>query len=160
GGLAATLDRAEHAQQRASPARPDAREVIELRADRGLPAEVAVVRDREAMGLVAKALDEVQGLRRRRQEDRLGDSRKDQLLALLRESGERQVVEAELVEDLLRGVHLGAAAVDDHEVRHLPAALLGRALVATGGQLEPAPEHLLVRGDVVRALDPADPEAA
>ena len=72
-----------------------------------------------------------------------GRSGQEQLLALLGQAGERQVVQPELVEDLLGGAHLALAAVDDHEVRHRPAALLLAPLLArlrdagTGGAAPP-----------------------
>src|SRR5262245_4246402 len=68
-------------------------------------------------------------------------------------------MQAQLVEDALRRPDLGLAAVDQHEVGHGPAALLGGALIARPGGAEPAAEHLAVRGDVVRAVDRADAEA-
>ena len=69
-------------------------------------------------------------------------------------------MQAELVEDGLRGRDLALAAVDDDEIRQLPAELLGAALVAGLGPPEPARQDLLVAGEVVRALDGPDPEAA
>ena len=119
-----------------------------------------MVGDREPVRLVAQALDEVQGARRRRQQDRVARAGQEQLLALLGQPDERQVVQAELVEDGLGRRDLALPAVDDHEVRELPAQLLGAALVAGLRPAEAAQEHLLVAGEVVRALDRADPEAA
>ena len=66
-----------------------------------------MVGDGETVGLVAQALDEVQRRRRRRQHDRVGPAGQEQLLALLGQAGERQVVQAELVEDLLGGARPG-----------------------------------------------------
>ena len=98
--LADALHRAEDAEQRAAAARADAGQVVELGADRRLAPQVAVVGDREAVRLVADALDEVQRLRGR-SAAAIGSARsgQDQLLALLGEPGERQVVQPELVED-------------------------------------------------------------
>ena len=104
--LADPLHRAEDPEQRRPPPRPDPGQVVEGGSDRRLAPQLAVVGDREAMGLVADPLDEVEGLRGRRQEDRLRAVRQDELLALLGEAGERQVVEAQLVEDDLRGADL------------------------------------------------------
>ena len=71
-----------------------------------LRAQVAVVRDREPVGLVAQPLDEVQRLRRGGEHHGIGPVRQDQLLALLGQADQRQVVEAQLVEHLLRGADL------------------------------------------------------
>ena len=87
-------------------------------------------------------------------------SGQEQLLAFLGQAGQRQVVQAELVEDLLGGTDLALAAVDDDEVRHRPATLLLAPLVAVLGQAEPAAEDLLVAREVVRALDGLDLEPA
>ena len=54
---------------------PDPGQVVEGRPDRRLRPQVAVVGDRETVGLVAQPLDEVQRRRRRRQQDRLGRGR-------------------------------------------------------------------------------------
>ena len=109
---------------------PDAGQVVEGGPDASLGAQVAVVGDGEAMRLVAESLDEVEGRRGRRQEDRFGRAWQEQLLAFLGEPGQRQVVEAELVEDRLGGAHLALAAVDDDEVGHRPAARLLDPLLA------------------------------
>ena len=75
----------------------------------------------------------------------------EQLLALLRQPGQRQVVQPQLVEDRLRRADLTLAAVDDDQVRHRPAELLRTALVPRPRPPEPAAQHLLVAGEVVRA---------
>ena len=107
--LADALHRAEHLEQLALALRPDAGQVVERRPHRALRAQVAVVRDREPVRLVAEPLDQVQRLRRRRQQDRIGAAGQEQLLALLGEAGQRQVVQPELVEDLLGGADLALA---------------------------------------------------
>ena len=127
-------------------------------AERG--AHLAVVRDREAVGLVAESLDEIERLRRRGQDDRVAATGQEQLLALLRRSRERQVVEAELVEHRAGGADLALAAVDDDEVGQAPAELLGAALVRAQGSPEATPQDLLVAREVVLAVDAAHPEAA
>ena len=133
---------------------PDAGQVVERGLGRPLVAQVAVVRDREPVRLVAQPLDEEQRRRRRGQDDRHRVVGEEQLLALLRQADDRQVVEAQLVEHLLGGVHLAPAAVDDHEVGHRPATLLLDPLLARLRPVEPAPQHLLVAREVVRALRP------
>ena len=122
--------------------------------------QVAVIGDREAMGLVAQALDQVQRGRRRRQQDRVGATGQEQLLAFLGQAGQRDIVEAELGEDLGRGADLALAAVDDHQVGQPPAELLGTALLGRRCPPEAPPEDLLVAGEVVGAVDRLDPEAA
>src|SRR3989337_1928995 len=82
---------------------------------------LAGVREREAMRLVAQALHEVQGRARGRQHDGIAAVREEQLLPLLGQACQRDVVQAQLVEDRARGAHLPLAAVDDHEVRQPPA---------------------------------------
>ena len=84
----------------------------------------------------------------------------EQLLALLGQAGQRQVVQAQFVEDLLGRAHLALAAVDDDQVRHRPATLLVRPLLPVLGEAEPAAQHFLVAGEVVRALDRPDLEPA
>src|SRR5438093_436424 len=54
------LRRAEHPQQRPAPFRADARQVVEGRMRLPLRAKIPVVRDREAVGLVAEPLDQVE----------------------------------------------------------------------------------------------------
>ena len=112
------------------------------------------------MGLVPQTLDQVQGGRCGRQQDRHGRPRQEQLLAFLGQSRQGQVVQAELVEDLLGGADLALAAVDDHEIRHRPAEGLLGAFVAVLRPPEAAPEDLLVGGEVVGSLDGPDLEPA
>src|SRR5437868_378999 len=68
------------------------------------------------------------------------------------EARQRQIVEANPVEDLHRGADLALAAVDDHEVGQAPAQLFSAALLTQSRAMEPAPEHLLVAREVVRTL--------
>ena len=70
-------------EQRALPRGPDPGQVVERRRVWRLPAQVAVVGDREAVRLVAEALDQVERRRAGRQDDRLGTAGEEQLLALL-----------------------------------------------------------------------------
>ena len=67
-----------------------------------LGAHLAVVRDREAVRLVADALHEVEGLRRPRQDDRLGEVLHEQLFVLLGEAGQRHVLQPEVAHDVQR----------------------------------------------------------
>src|SRR4029079_291086 len=91
--------------------RTDTRQVVERRPDAPPGAQVAVVRDREPVRLIAQPLHEIERRRRRGQDDGHGRVREEQLLALLGQAGERQVVEPELVEDGLGGADLALAAV-------------------------------------------------
>ena len=58
--VADALDRPEHLHQLALALRADAGQVVERGPDAPLGAQVAVIGDREAMRLVAQALDEVE----------------------------------------------------------------------------------------------------
>ena len=79
----------------------------------------------------------------------------EQLLALLGQAGQGQVVQAQLVEHLARRADLALAAVDDDQVGHAPAQLLGATLLGIERTPEAASQHLLVAGEVV--LAPARP---
>src|SRR4029078_2589052 len=73
---------------------------------------------------------------------------------------ERRAVQPQLVESLLGRGALALATVDDHEVRHRPAELLGIALLPVPCPPEPAPQDLLVRREVVRPDHRPDLEPA
>ena len=60
-GVADPLDRAEHLEQLALPLWSYARQVVERGSDGTTVAEGAVVGDREPVGLVAQALNQVEG---------------------------------------------------------------------------------------------------
>ena len=74
----------------------------------------------------------------------------EQLLALLGQPGHGQVVQAQLVEHHAGGADLALAAVDDDEVGHAPAQLLGAPLLRIERAPEAPPQYLLVAGEVVR----------
>ena len=67
-------------------------------------------------------------------------------------------MQAQLGEHFCRGADLALAAIDDHEVGHLPAQLLLAPLFPSSRPSEAAPQDLLVRGEVVRTRDGLDPE--
>src|SRR5438105_8027468 len=71
---------AEALEQRILARRTDARHVVELRMERPLAPDVAVVGDREAMRLVANPLDEVETLAGSQQHDGRGLIRDEELL--------------------------------------------------------------------------------
>ena len=102
------------------------------------------------MRLVAHALHEIQRAARGWQHDRLGAAGAEELLALLGQARQRQIVQAELVEDLAGGADLSATAVDDDEVRQPPAQLFRGPLGGPQGMAESASQDLLVNGEVVR----------
>src|SRR5262249_37051375 len=142
------LEAPQRAQERAPARRPDARQLVEDGAELALLAQLAVVRDREAVRLVAHALQEEERGRVRRERQRILHAREEHLLALrpavaqharrgrllvalLGQRGQRDAFHAEVREERARRVQLPLAAVEQQEV--------GRRL---GGQLlQPAAEH-------------------
>ena len=96
-----------------------------------LVAQLAVVGDGEAVGLVAHLLEQVERLGVARDAHRLRRPGHVDLLEPLGEAGHRDVLEPELLEHAHRDAELALAAVDEHRLggyaNRLPAA---RALVA------------------------------
>ena len=76
-----------------------------------------MVGDREAVGLVADALEQVEALAGPRQDHRVLLAGHPDLLEPLGQAAQRDVVDAELVEGALGGRHLGRPAVDDDQAR-------------------------------------------
>src|SRR3989442_1168714 len=98
------------------------------------------------MRLVADALDEVEALRRARQQDRIRPSRHEELLALLCERGDRYAQQSRVGERGLPGGELALAAVEDHEVRDRPA------VAVVDRPLEPPAQRVAHVGEVVVAV--------
>ena len=110
-----------------------------------------MVRDGEAVRLVAQALDQVQrGAGAVEQQAVLAVGQHDLLDAL--GEAEHGDVQAERVHGVLRGGELAAAAVDEYEVRHLAEGAV-RLAQAVG---EAAGDDLVHGGEVVRAHDRLD----
>src|SRR5438552_6418685 len=145
GGLTDAADAPEAAQQGALARRTDAVDVVEHAADGPLRTNVLVIGHGEAMRLVADALDEVEALRRARQQDRIRPRRHEQLLALLCERGDRYTQQSRVGERGLPGGELALAAVEDHEVRDRPA------VAVVDRPLEPPAQRVAQVGEVVVA---------
>src|SRR5262249_13525290 len=130
---------AEVPEQCPPPSGPHALDGIELRAEAGAAAERAMIGVREAMRLVADALQEEQCRRVRAQEHRVlppgGEDAVWPALdltrqrvarhALLGESHHRELVQTERGQDGLRGPELPEAPVDDQQVRRLATSRPG-----------------------------------
>src|SRR5207245_3336938 len=119
-------------------------------------AELAVMRDREAVRLIADALNQKHARRVALLDDRLRAPWREDLLAFLGQREGRNVRVAGRLRDLQRGAELALPTVDEDQVRatgerpiadalHLLAPLRGLE------PLDPAAEHLLQHREVVRA---------
>ena len=111
-----------------------------------------MVGDREPVRLVADALHEIEPLRRPREDYRVGPRGNKELLALLRECGDRDLQEARVGERGLAGRELPLPAVEDDEIGEWPALAVRR------GALEPAAKRLAHVCEVVVAIDDLRPE--
>src|SRR5207302_8756422 len=138
-------------------------------AERARPPELAVVADREAVRLIAKLLEEQHPGRALGEHDRLVSPRPEDplaperarradhapaLAARLRDRGEVDALDRAHLEDLLDGVELRLAAVEEDEVGQVPLLLVPAlrlrarrlrraraALRANGSALEAAVDH-------------------
>ncbi len=142
----------------------EAGDAVEDRRRHALAAELAVVRDGEAVGLVADALEQVEGIAPPRHPHRIGGTGPVHLLELL---GQRRhgdlLVEAELLEHPDGDPELPLAAVDEQQLRRVreAATALGDRLVTVLDVGAQAPgQHLLHGGEVVVALRALDLETA
>src|SRR5882762_1210778 len=88
-------------------------DVVEDAADGPLRTHLLVVRDREAVRLVPYPLHEIEPLRSPRQDDRVWPRGHEELLALLRQRGDRDLQETGVGERGLAGRQLTLAAVED-----------------------------------------------
>src|SRR5690606_35028296 len=115
--------------------------------------------DREAVRLVADALDEEERLAVARQDDRERLPGQPHLFESLGDAGDRDVADAELAQHGGSGVDLRLAAVDEDEAGSVREALAAGALLLVGGgglvlieAGEPASQHLRDRLEVVGVL--------
>src|SRR5438094_2574219 len=150
--LAHPPDAPESSKQCPLLGRSDALNVVEDAADGTLGAHVLVVGDREPVRLVADALHEIEPLRRPREDYRVGPRGNKELLALLRECGDRDLQEARVGERGLAGRELPFPAVEDDEIGEWPALAVRR------GALEPAAKRLAHVCEGVVAIDDLRPE--
>src|SRR3954452_8164434 len=162
-----SLRRAEVVEQRALAGGADAGQVVEQRRGHRAVAPRAMVRDREAVGLVAHTRQELERGRVVAEDDRRAAAGDEDLLDALGERHDRHAPRAEALERPQAGAELAGAAVDHDQVRQrrerLVALRVVRAQVLLGLPLrEPARQHLLHRGEVVghAVLEAADREAA
>src|SRR2546422_6234276 len=139
-------ERAEPLEQRAPPARPDARYREQLRRDGAPGAAVAAVADREAMRLVAGALQELERRAASGQRERLGAARDEDLFLALREAHDRQLLPPRGPRRVERRAELTLPPVDDHEV--------GERLVLGDPSREVARHDLVHRREIVLGRAP------
>ncbi len=150
-------------EERGAPRRAEAGDVVERRGRHALAALPAVLGDREAVRLVADALEQVQALGGTLEDDGVLLPRQPDLLEPLGEAAQRDVVDAEVGQGARRGGDLRRAAVDDDEVRRVREARapvhgrVGVDLAAARhvarrlrGTLRPARRGVGPVGDVVR----------
>src|SRR5579872_2336217 len=165
GRFADRLHRTEVSQERTLSRRSDSFDGVERRRQRLARADLAMVRDGEAMRLVPNSLDEEHAGRVPLLDDGLGATRSEDLLALLGERERRDVGETGGFELLESRAQLAPSAVDEDQVG--PAR--ERAVADDIGVLTPlcrleafqaAPQHLLQHREVVRPGNVADLEMA
>ena len=166
GCLSHRTQRTEFAQQRAALARADAADLLEDRGQVGALAQIALELDREAVSLVANALEQQQRGAARRQQDRVLARRQVELLgleaavaahalrvadpvALLRDA-DRVEFDARVVQRCHRDAELSLAAVHHQQVGQRIALALREA----------SREHFAQAGEVVARGSVANPVAA
>src|SRR5215470_1185259 len=148
--LAYPARRAQRLQQAGANGRADAGNRVERGLDRALAAQLFVVRDREAVRLVAELLQRVQRRRGWIEQQRLAAVARVDLFLLLRQGYDRNPVEAEILEDLEPDVELAPAAVDEDQIWQHAPLLQGFA--------ETAAKDLAQRREVVGPAHGADLE--
>ena len=120
GRLAHRADAPESAEQGAFLRRTHALDVIEHASHGALGAHLLVVRDRESMRLVAYPLHQIQPLRRPRQHDRVRPRGHEELLALLRQSGYRDLQKTRVRKSRLAGGELRATNMQNLLIVNVP----------------------------------------
>ena len=163
-GLGGLAGRAEVAHELAPPGLPHPGDAVEHAAGHGPVAQLAVVGDGEAVGLVADPLEEVQGLAGPGDDHRVGRARHVHLLHPLGQRHHGQVGAGRGPHRLQGGGQLGPAPVDHDQVGRVgelpPPPVLFLGEVPLGGQAgQAAGQDLAQGGHVVLALDRADLEA-
>src|SRR4051794_40309690 len=102
--------------QRLLAGRANAGHLVKLRAQALLATDLAVVGDRETVGLVADALHKIERLGVARQQDRNGLLLLEDLLPLLGQPNNRDLGELQAVHHLDGRRELTLAAIDDDEI--------------------------------------------
>src|SRR4051812_818461 len=155
------LHGAELAQQARTANRPQSLHLVED-GRRALPvAQLAVIRDGKAMRFVAHLLQQIERLGVARDAHRLRKTGPVHLLEPLGETGDADVLEAQLLEDADRHAELALAAVDEQEVRRVrePLARARPFVALVEVTAEPPGEHLFHRREVVLTVLVSDLEA-
>src|SRR5947208_10452411 len=144
--------RAEVLQQGPAAVRADAWDGEQLGGEGTPGAAAATVADREAMGLVTHALQQLQAGAAPRQAQAVRSPGEKHLLLPFREADDRQLVAAHAARGLERGAELSLAAVDDHEV--------GEGLLLLEATPQEPGDYLVHGREVVLLARTFDPEAA
>ena len=121
--------RSEFLQQQGFPVRRHAGAVVEGAFLHAAAVEELVVAVREAVRLVADALEKLEGTPVVRDEEGIGFAGEEHLLALFRQPDDGQFLQAQCPELFERAGKLALATIDDHQIRKhdLRLALLGKA---------------------------------
>ena len=126
GGLPHGLDTAEGLQELLRRHLAHPRDGGELGLEGPLGPQGAVVGDGEAVGLVPEALEQLEHGAGPGDPQGLGAAGAEDQLLLLGQGGPLQLVEAQGRQGALGGVELAQAAVDEDEVRQVPAFVCSR----------------------------------
>ncbi len=168
-------------EQRLFPGFAESGHVVQRTRPEALGPFDALVGDREAVGLVTHALEQIQALTGAGQDHRVVLAGHPDLLQALGEAADGDVVDAQLVQRPLGGGDLRLAAVDDDELRRIGEPLgspvvvlqllagfltgflavrpLAGLLLLGDVALEAAADHLVHGPDVVLPLEALDLEA-
>src|ERR1700687_1145918 len=116
------LERSEMPQQRPLAGRADPGDLLQPGLADVAPPPLAMRSDREAMRLIAQALDEIEHRVARLEPEGLAAGHEERLapgvpIGALGDGDQRHVVHAELAERLARGIELPEPTVDQHEIR-------------------------------------------
>src|SRR5579875_646690 len=153
-----TLQSAEVLEERTPLRRPEARDSLEDRFAVAAGAAAAMSRDREAVRLVAHALDEAQRGRVRLERSRRGGAVDEEPLLprptirAFRDPDERQIAKPELRENGMHLVDLPESSVDEQQIGRRHFALADAGIAAL--------ERLAQRAVIVAGRDAGDVEAA
>src|ERR1700694_5220810 len=146
-------ERTERAQENPRLRRTDPRNVREARFPHAPGTPAAVPGDREAVGLVPKALDELQRRVFRREPDRVRPVGSPDLLLSLRQT-DRRDLDSDAIEGGQGSLELPSPPIDEDEIRHRPP-LVPHAPVAALDRLRHALE--IIGREKALGGDPEEP---